>query len=124
MRGKECCFRKYVPWILAQIPIKIKDKNGKNFLYDKNVVALRNDRDILAVGSAAYEIYEKNPKNVQVVWPMTNGVIANLTEAEIVLSHLLKSFSGILHRDVTLYIAVPSDITQVEKRCLFPGHVR
>ena len=83
------------------------------------MVALRNDRDILAVGSAAYEIYEKNPKNVQVVWPMTNGVIANLTEAEIVLSHLLKSFSGILHRDVTLYIAVPSDITQVEKRAFF-----
>ena len=65
------------------------------------------------------EIYEKNPKDVQVVWPMTNGVIANLTEAEIVLSHLLKSFSGILHRDVTLYIAVPSDITQVEKRAFF-----
>ena len=36
--------------------LSIKDKNGKNFLYDKNVVALRNDRDILAVGSAAYEI--------------------------------------------------------------------
>ena len=65
------------------------------------------------------KIYEKNPKNVQVVWPMTNGVIANLTEAEIVLSHLLKSFSGILHRDVALYIAVPSDITQVEKRAFF-----
>ena len=112
-------FQKVCAVDLGTDTIKIKDKNGKNFLYDKNVVALRNDRDILAVGSAAYEIYEKNPKDVQVVWPMMNGVIANLTEAEIVLSHLLKSFSGILHRDITLYIAVPSDITQVEKRAFF-----
>ena len=91
-------FQKVCAVDLGTDTIKIKDKNGKNFLYDKNVVALRNDRDILAVGSAAYEIYEKNPKDVQVVWPMTNGVIANLTEAEIVLSHMLKSFSRILHR--------------------------
>ena len=59
-------------------------------------------------------------------WPERRDVvrwcqqlIAEDPEAEIVLSHLLKSFSGILHRDVTLYIAVPSDITQVEKRAFF-----
>ncbi len=99
--------------------IKIKDKSGKHFLYDKNVVALRNDRDVLAVGDAAYEIYEKNPQNVQVVWPMVGGVIANLTEMEIILSHLLKRFSGTFSMDASLCIAVPSDITQVEKRAFF-----
>lgn len=83
------------------------------------MVALRNDRRVLAVGSAAYEIYEKNPRDVQVVWPMANGVVANLTEAEIVLSHLLKGFSGMFGKDASLCIAVPSDITQVEKRAFF-----
>ena len=33
--------------------IKIKDRSGKKFLYDKNVVALRNDRDVIAVGNDA-----------------------------------------------------------------------
>lgn len=112
-------FQKICGVDLGTDTIKIKDKNGKKFLYDKNVVALRNDRDVLAVGSGAYEIYEKNPQNVQVVWPMVNGVIANLTEMEIVLSHLLKGFSGMFSPDASLCIAVPSDITQVEKRAFF-----
>ena len=99
--------------------IKIKDRSGKKFLYDKNVVALRNDRDVIAVGNDAYEIFEKNPQNVQVIWPMSGGVIANLTEMEIVLSSLLKHFSGAFGSDASLYIAVPSEITQVERRAFF-----
>ena len=39
--------------------IKIKDRSGKKFLYDKNVVALRNDRDVIAVGNDAYEYFSK-----------------------------------------------------------------
>ena len=35
--------------------IKIKDRSGKKFLYDKNVVALRNDRDVIAVGNEPTE---------------------------------------------------------------------
>lgn len=112
-------FQKVCGVDLGTDTIKIKDKSGKKFLYDKNVVALRNDRDVLAVGNAAYEIYEKNPQNVQVVWPMANGVIASLTEMEIVLSHLLKGFSGLPGTEASLYIAVPSDVTQVEKRAFF-----
>lgn len=99
--------------------IKIRDKNGKHFLYSKNLVAMRQNGSVLAIGDAAFNIYEKNPENVRVVWPMSGGVIANLTEMEIVLSHLLKSFSGVFHTGASLCIAVPSDITQVEKRAFF-----
>ena len=99
--------------------IKIRDKNGKFFLYSKNVIALREDGSPLAIGDAAYEIYEKNPTNIRVIWPMAGGVIANSTEMEMVLSHLLKKFSGIFHNGASLCIAVPSDITQVEKRAFF-----
>lgn len=99
--------------------IKIRDKNGKHFLYSKNLVAIHDKGRVLAVGDAAFEIFEKNPENVQVIWPMAGGVIANLTEMEIVLSHLLKDFAGVFHSGASLYIAVPSDITQVEKRAFF-----
>ena len=45
--------------------------------------------------------------------------IANSTEMSLVLSHLLKQFMGPLQKAGALYIAVPSDITQVEKRAFF-----
>ena len=70
----------------------------EKLLYDKNVVALRNDRDILAVGSAAMKYTKRTRRMYRSLWPMTNGVIANLTEAEIVLSHfaekLLRDTAG------------------------------
>ena len=88
------------------------------------MVALRNDRDILAVGSAAYEVYEKNPKNVQVVWPMTNGVIANLTEA----GDRAFAFAEKLLRDTAsgcsaLYCRAKRYHAGSEAS-LFPGHAR
>ena len=100
--------------------IKIRDKSGKRFLYSRNVIAIREKKDsVLAIGDPAFEVFEKNPGNVRVVWPMVNGVIANLTEMELVLSHLLGRFSGIFHTGASVCIAVPSDTTQVEKRAFF-----
>ncbi len=112
-------FQKVCGIDLGTDTIKIRDRNGKQFLYSKNLLAMRQNGEVLAIGDAAYEIYEKNPENVRVIWPMAGGVIANLTEMEIVLSHLLKSFSGVFRAGASLCIAVPSDITQVEKRAFF-----
>lgn len=112
-------FQKVCGIDLGTDTIKLRDKSGKRFLYSKNLLAMRQNGQVLAIGDAAYEIYEKNPENVRVVWPMAGGVIANLTEMEIVLSHLVKSFTGIFHTGASLCIAVPSDITQVEKRAFF-----
>lgn len=99
--------------------VKIRDKSGRHFLNNRNVIAVKKNGTALAIGDEAYEIYEKNPENLRVVWPMMNGVIANLTEMEMVLSHLLRNFNGIFGGNASLYIAVPSDITQVEKRAFF-----
>ncbi len=103
--------------------VKIRDKNGKKFLYNRNIIALRENGSVLAYGDSAYTVFEKQPGNVQVVWPMVNGVIANLTEMDLLLAHLLKRFGG----GSSLLIAVPSEITQVEKRAFFQvlrGHIQ
>lgn len=104
--------------------IKIKDRSGKKFLYDKNVVALRNDRDVIAVGNDAYEIFEKNPQNVQVIWPMSGGVIANLTEMEIVLSSLLKHFSGAFGSDASFIYSSTERNHTGGAQSIFPRHER
>lgn len=112
-------FQKVCGVDLGTDTIKIRDKSGKHFLFDKNVIALRDGRSVLAVGDAAYAMYEKTPQNVNVVWPMVNGVIANATEMELVLYHILKRFHGFGGGNSTIYIAVPSNITQVERRAFF-----
>ncbi len=95
--------------------VKIRDKTGKKFLYNRNIIALRENGSVLAYGDVAYNIYEKQPDNVNVVWPMANGVIANLTEMDLLLNYLIKRFGG----SSSLLIAVPTEITQVEKRAFF-----
>ncbi len=95
--------------------IKIKDKSGKKFLNSRNVIALRENGSVLAYGDAAYGIYEKQPVTVNVVWPMGNGVIANLTEMDLLLDNLIRRYGGAS----SLLIAVPTEITQVEKRAFF-----
>ena len=112
-------FQKVCGIDLGTDTIKIRDRSDKAFLYSKNIIALRNESKVSAVGDAAFEYYEKSPQNVQVIWPMVHGVIANSTEMSLVLSHLLKQFMGPLQKAGALYIAVPSDITQVEKRAFF-----
>ncbi len=108
-------FQKPCALDLGTDTIKIRDKGDKKFLNSRDVIALRQDGSVLAYGDAAFDVCEKQPANVRVVWPMSNGVIANLTEMEILLAHLIKRFGGAS----TLLIAVPGDITQVEKRAFF-----
>ena len=41
--------------------IKLRDKSGKKFMNSKNMIAIRNGSQVIAIGDAAYEMYEKNP---------------------------------------------------------------
>ena len=43
------------------------------------MVAIRNKRQIVAVGNEAYEMYEKTPVNIHVDCPIQNGKIANIS---------------------------------------------
>ncbi len=108
-------FQKPCALDLGTDTIKIRDKGGKKFLYSRDVIALRQNGSVLAYGDAAFDVCEKQPQSVRVVWPMSNGVIANLTEMELLLAYFIKRFGGAS----TLLIAVPGDITQVEKRAFF-----
>ncbi len=112
-------FQKVCGIDLGTDTVKLRDKGGRHFMYCRDVIALREDRQVIAVGDGAYEIYEKNPGNIEVIWPMSGGVIANLTEMGLLLSTLLRRFNAAPFGNAALCIAVPSEITQVEKRAFF-----
>ena len=99
--------------------IKLRDKSGQKFMYSRNMIAIRNRSQVLAIGDDAYEMYEKNPVNVEVSCPMVNGVIASATNMELVLSYTLKKFTSFTKKSSGLCLAVPTNVTPVEQRAFF-----
>ncbi len=99
--------------------IKLRDKTGKKFMYSKNMIAVRDGGQVLAIGDPAYEMYEKNPIDVDVSCPMVNGVIASATNMELVLSYTLRTFSSFAKKSQGLCIAVPANVTPVQQRAFF-----
>ena len=99
--------------------IKIRGKHNKKFMDCKNMIAVRNQNQIIAIGDEAFEMYEKNPVNVEVSCPMINGVIASATNMELVLSHILKRFTSFTQTTSDICMASPTNVTPVEQRAFF-----
>lgn len=99
--------------------VKIYSDHQDTILAEKNMIAIRNGNQILAVGNEAYEIFEKNPSNVSVITPMAYGKIADINHTEMVLHELLvKAGAGSAFGN-TLYLAVPADLSEIEKRAYY-----
>lgn len=99
--------------------IKICDKNNKIMIAEKNMIAIRDGLQVIGIGDDAYEMYEKTPVNVHAGCPMMHGAIADAKNMELLLVGLLRRCSSLLPVHPTIYIAVPSDISAVEKRAYY-----
>lgn len=99
--------------------IKIYSQKNDEILKEKNMIAIRNKEDVLAVGDEAYEMFEKNPVNVVVESPMSGGMIANIGHLEILLQALLEKTGRSSGRHPVIYFAVPVDMTEIEKRAYY-----
>ena len=73
--------------------IKIYSAQNDSILKEKNMIAIRNENQILASGNEAYKIYEKNPSNVSVIEPMAFGKIADINRTEIAAVTLKRASS-------------------------------
>jgi rod shape-determining protein MreB len=92
-------------------------------LREPSVVAVRKDtrggNKVLAVGAEAKMMLGRTPGNIEAIRPMKDGVIANFDITE----SMLKYFINRVHnRKMSvrprIIIAVPSGITQVERRAV------
>lgn len=99
--------------------IKICDRKNRITVCEKNMIAVRDKSHVIAIGDAAYDMFEKTPVNVEAGCPMTHGVIAQARNAETVLSYLLKKHKKFLGGQPAVFIAVPRDISAVEKRAYY-----
>ncbi len=96
-----------------------KDKD--NILNEKNIIAIANRKELLAFGDEAYEMYEKAPENIEVSFPVKYGVIADIENMQTLLTSFFNKVNG--GKKITggtdFYIAVPTDVTEVEKRAFY-----
>ena len=92
-------------------------------LNEPSVVAVHTDNRlknrILAVGSEAKNMLGRTPGNIVAIRPLRDGVIADFEVTEAMLRHFIQK----VHNRRTfirprIIIAVPSGITQVEKRAV------
>ena len=103
---------------LGTYEIKIYDKKADEIRKEKDVIAMKDKRYIFSVGDEAYEMYEKAPDNIEVIFPMKGGVIAHFDDMQYLLESLLKK-EGRFQRASEYLIAVPTDVTEVEKRAFY-----
>ncbi len=103
---------------LGTYEIKVFDKKKGTIWQEKDAIAMKNKRYVFAVGNAAYEMYEKSPEDIRVVFPMKDGVIAHFDDMQYLLGNLLGNERRSA-RGAEYLVAVPTDVTEVEKKAFY-----
>ena len=99
--------------------IKIYSRNDDNIMVQKNMIAIENKNTLFAYGDSAFEMYEKAPGNIHISYPLSNGVIADIKNMETLVKYFVSDLQNGNPRPAEYYIAVPTDVTEVEKRAFY-----
>ncbi|HZL47015.1 MAG TPA: rod shape-determining protein [Opitutaceae bacterium] len=102
----------------ANTLVYVKDKGI--VLREPSVVAISTStRKVLAVGEEAKRMLGRTPGNIQAIRPMKDGVIADFDITEAMLRYFIrKVHSNAFRIAPRVIIAIPSGITEVEKRAV------
>ena len=104
---------------LGSSTVKLYSQKKDEILVEKNMIAIRNKEDVLAIGNAAYEMYEKTPHNIDVRKAVSAGMIADISDVEMILQKLLHQLNPHPGQKPTIYFAVPTDMSEIEKRAYY-----
>lgn len=98
--------------------IKIYNRSDDSVMVEKNMIAIENKDTLFAYGDSAFEMYEKAPGNIHISYPLSNGVIADIRNMELLVKYFISNMSKNF-KAADYYIAVPTDVTGVEKRAFY-----
>jgi rod shape-determining protein MreB len=89
-------------------------------LREPSVVAIQRDTgDVLAVGEEAKQMIGRTPGNIVAIRPMKDGVIADFDVTQSMLKYFIaKSMATRSFVRPRVVVAVPSGVTEVEKRAV------
>ena len=104
---------------LGTCNFKVFCKATGKIMQEKNTVAIINKNQIYAYGDDAYAMYEKAPESIQVLFPVVSGVIADYNFLQTMIITFLEEKMKSKLRGSEFVVAVPTDITDVEKRAFY-----
>lgn len=88
-------------------------------LREPSVVAVKEStNEVVAVGDDAKRMLGRTPGNIRAIRPLKDGVIADFKVTEAMLSHFIRKVHNRRIVRPRVVIAVPSGITEVEKRAV------
>lgn len=88
-------------------------------LNEPSIVAFdRNTKDIIALGNKAKDMQGREHREIRVLRPMRDGVIADFEIAEGMIRAFIKKVSPSAFTSRRIVAAVPSGVTEVEKRAV------
>ena len=94
-------------------------KNRGIVIREPSVVAIQEGtKRVLAVGEEAKRMLGRTPGNIVAIRPMKSGVIADFEITETMIRHFINKVNKGKLRKPRVVIAVPGDITEVEKRAV------
>ncbi len=100
-----------------------KDKGV--IMSEPSVVAVNSvTKKVIAVGKKAKEMLGKTPGKITALRPMKEGVIADFEITETMLRYFIEKASSHLKFAPRVVIAVPSGITEVERRAVKESAIR
>ncbi|MCM1106605.1 MAG: rod shape-determining protein [Blautia sp.] len=98
---------------------KVFSKSTGKISSEKNTIAVINKNQIYAYGDAAYAMYEKAPELINVTFPVVSGVIADCNFLQTMIFEYLEGKLKAKVKNADFLVAVPTDITDVEKRAFY-----
>jgi rod shape-determining protein MreB len=99
----------------ANTPLIVKDKGVK--LKEPSFIARDKKKNkVIAVGVEAKLMFERNPKNIEVIKPLKHGVIVDFDAVRAMLSYFITKLNSHRIFKPRLIIGVPLDATEVEKK--------
>lgn len=104
---------------LGTCNLKVFCKATGKVINEKNTVAIVNKNQLYAFGNDAYAMYEKAPESIQVSFPVVNGVIADYNHMQTMIGEVLDKHVKNHAKGAEFIVAVPTDITEVEKKAFF-----
>lgn len=99
--------------------IKVFNQNDSSITIEKNTIAIVEGDRMYAYGDLAYEMYEKAPDTIEVSFPVRSGVIADFDNIQTMLLELIENKLGGRLKGADIIVAVPNDITEVEKKAFY-----
>jgi rod shape-determining protein MreB len=118
-------FKMISNWISNDVAIDLGTAN--TCIYTRDAVALSEPSVIAfntangrieAVGTEARDMQGRTPANINPVWPVRGGVIADFAAVEKMLDHFVRKARGRSYARGRVVIGVPAASTQVERRAV------